>query len=44
LIAEGWDRFHRDSAVIACGVPAVTEVAARAAVLRVLKLGPDDVL
>ena len=41
LIAEGWDRFRPerdDDQVIACGIPASSEVAARAEVLRVLGL------
>jgi hypothetical protein len=39
LIAEGWDRFRPgDDGVIACSIPAASELAARAQVLRVLGL------
>ena len=43
LIAEGWDRF-RGGDEIACGIPAQTEVAARAQVVRVLHVRPDEVI
>ena len=43
LIAEGWDRF-RGGDEVACGLPAQTEVAARAQVVRVLHVKPDEVI
>jgi hypothetical protein len=46
VIAEGWDRFRpeRGADEVMCAVPAQTEGAARAQVVRVLRVQPADVI